>query len=344
MIEGPMSKAFILSASMAALLCLTSSAVSFAQLPEPNGGTIERGTLPARWYSEDAKCMEIPEWQVHEYNPNFFILRQSPCTDYEKPFVFLFFGKDKALLADTGSRNGNIVPAIQLTVKNWLKRNGRTSIPLIVVHTHEHEDHTWGDKALQAMNDPAIPVTFVPAEVEATKKFYGIQNWPTDIGHVDLGGRIIDVIPIPGHSKASVAFYDRNTAVLLSSDSLYPGRLYVQDFAAFQASTERLIEFTKDKPVANILGNHIEETNTPYVDYPVGTMYQPNEHELALSRGSLLELEAALVSMHGVPQRLALRDFTVWPSGPKFSKPGDRERFQQHLQDEKAHMWDHSAP
>jgi hypothetical protein len=65
---------------------------------------------------------------------------------------------------------------------------------------------------------------------------------------------------------------------------------------------------------------------------------------LALSRGSLLELEAALVSMHGVPQRLALRDFTVWPSGPKFSKPGDRERFQQHLQEEKAHMWDHSAP
>jgi hydroxyacylglutathione hydrolase len=229
-------------------------------------------------------------------------------------------------------------------VKNWLKRNGRTSIPLIVVHTHEHEDHTWGDKALQAMNDPAIPVTFVPAEVEATKKFYGIQNWPSDIGHVDLGGRIIDVIPIPGHSAASVAFYDRNTAVLLSSDSLYPGRLYVQDFAAFQASTERLIEFTKDKPVANILGNHIEETNTPYLDYPVGTMYQPNEHELALTRGTLLELETALVSMHGVPQRLALRDFTVWPSGPKFARPGDRERFQQHVQEEKAHMWDHSAP
>ncbi len=339
-----MSKVSVLSASMAAVLCLSSCAVMCAQLPEPNGGTIERGTLPARWYSEDAKCMEIPEWQVHEYNPNFFILRQSPCTDFEKPFVFLFFGKDKALLADTGSRNGNIVPAIQLTVKNWLKRNGRASIPLIVVHTHEHEDHTWGDKALQAMNDPAIPVTFVPAEVEATKKFYGIQTWPTDIGHVDLGGRIIDVIPIPGHSAASVAFYDRNTAVLLSSDSLYPGRLYVQDFAAFQASTERLIEFTKDKPVANILGNHIEETNTPYLDYPVGTMYQPNEHELALTRGTLLELEAALVSMHGVPQRLALRDFTVWPSGPKFARPGDRERFQQHVQEEKAHMWDHSAP
>ena len=56
-------------------------------------------------------------------------------------------------------------------------------------------------------------------------------------------------------------------------------------------------------------------------NYPVGTMYQPQEHELALSRGSLLELEDALLSLHGVPQRLALRDFSVWPSGPKFSRP-----------------------
>jgi hypothetical protein len=140
-----------------------------------------------------------------------------------------------------------------------------------------------------------------------------------------------------------VAFYDRNTAILLSSDSLYPGRLYVQDFAAFQASTERLIAFTKDKPVAHVLGNHIEETSTPFLDYPVGTMYQPQEHELALSRGSLLELEDALLSLHGVPQRLALRDFSVWPSGPKFSRPGDRERFQQHEKEEMERMWDHTA-
>ncbi len=337
-----MSKVSILRAGLAAALCLSVCAPISAQLPEPNGGAFERGTLPDHWYSQGAKCMEIPDWQVHEYNPNFFILRQSPCTDYEKPFVFLFFGKDKALLADTGSRNGNIVPAIQHTIKDWLARNHRTSIPLIVVHTHEHDDHTWGDKGLQEMNDPAIPVTFLPAEVEATRKFYGIESWPTDIGHIDLGGRILDIIPIPGHSKASVAFYDRNTAILLASDSLYPGRLYVSDFAAFQASTERLIAFTKDKPVAHILGNHIEETSTPFLDYPVGTMYQPNEHELALSRGSLLELEDALLSMHGTPQRVALRDFTVWPSGPKFSHPGDRERYQQHVKEQEEHMWDHT--
>jgi hydroxyacylglutathione hydrolase len=245
---------------------------------------------------------------------------------------------------DTGSRNGNLVPTLEHTVKNWLARNHRESIPLVVVHTHPHEDHTAGDATVQAMKDPAMPVTFIPAEVEATKRFYGIEHWPEDIGHVDLGGRVIDLIPIPGHSAVSVAFYDRNTAVLLAGDSLYPGRLYVADFPAFQASTERMIRFTTGKPIAEILGNHIEQTSTPFLDYPVGTMYQPQEHELALSRGSLLELEDALVSMHGTPQRLALRDFSVWPVGPQFMSAEEAARFKQHVAEQKKQMWDQAEP
>ena len=76
-------------------------------------------------------------------------------------------------------------------VHRWLMRNNRASIPLIIVHTHAHSDHTAGDAALQAMNDPAIPVTFVAATVGANQKFYGIKNWPEDIGSVDLGNRVI---------------------------------------------------------------------------------------------------------------------------------------------------------
>src|ERR1700761_7632298 len=193
-----MRKVSILSIGLAAFLSLPAYHV-LAQLPQPDGGSLERGTLPTQWCSQDPKCMEIPEWQVHEYNPNFFILRQSPCTDYEKPFIFLFFGKDKAMLIDTGSRNGNLAPSLQWVVKNWLARNGRTSIPLLVVHTHPHGDHIAGDADIQALKDPAMPVTFLPpTDLEAAKHFYGIANWPTDIGHIDLGARVIDVIPIPG--------------------------------------------------------------------------------------------------------------------------------------------------
>ncbi len=40
--------------------------------------------------------------QVVKYNNNTWILRQNKCTNFEAPFMFLFFGEDKALLMDTG--------------------------------------------------------------------------------------------------------------------------------------------------------------------------------------------------------------------------------------------------
>jgi hypothetical protein len=54
----------------------------------------------------------------------------------------------------------------------------------------------------------------------------------------------------------------------------------------------------------------------PYVDYPEGTTYQPDEHVLELGRAHLLELQDALDRMPGPVVRRALSDFTVWPVAP----------------------------
>jgi len=298
-------------------LCLVmASASASAQFADPDGGDLERGVLPQKWMTGGPKCMEIPEWQVHEYNPDLYILRQSGCTDAEMPFLYLFFGKDRGLLWDTGSRNGNLAPAFQRVVHNWLERNHRESIPVIVTHSHSHGDHTFGDGAIQALNDPAIPITFVPAKIADTQAFFHIATWPTDLGEVDLGGRVLNIVPIPGHDVVSIALYDRRTGILLTGDSLYPGRLYVRDFAAFQTSTERLIAFIEGKPVAHVLGNHIEQSRTPFLDFPIGSIYHPDEHVLDLTFGTLLELEDGLKSMQGKPRRMAMRDFTIWPTEP----------------------------
>ena len=56
----------------------------------------------------------------------------------------------------------------------------------------------------------------------AVASFFGISAWPTEIVEYDLGGRIIDVIPIPGHQSAHIALYDRQTGLLLTGDTLYP--------------------------------------------------------------------------------------------------------------------------
>jgi glyoxylase-like metal-dependent hydrolase (beta-lactamase superfamily II) len=284
-----------------ALLILSCSVVAAAQVHE--------GQLPAKWLTGGPNCVEVPDWQVHAYNEDFYILRQSGCIDYEKPFLYLLFGKDKALLEDTGAEPSDAARAVSGVIAKWLKLKGRPSISLIVTHSHSHGDHVAGDAGFKGMPN----VTMVPLTVDGTRDFFKIDKWPEGIGRVDLGDRILDVIPIPGHDVLSLAFYDRETGILLTGDSLYPGRLYVRDFPAFVASTRRLVEFTKGKIVAHVLGTHIEQMSTPYKDYLVGTKYQPEEHELALSRGSLLELEEAVLAMGDKPVRMALRDFTVWP-------------------------------
>src|SRR5260370_846545 len=91
------------------------------------------------------------------------------------------------------------------------------------------------------------------------------------------------------------------------------GPLYVFDQAAYIRNIKRLVDFTRGKLVAQILGTHIENTRTPYLDYMIGTKYQPDEHQLELGRGHLLELNDALQQMNGKVVRMALRDFTIWP-------------------------------
>lgn len=332
-------------AALALLLAAFSLPRAHPQAAQPDGGGIRPGTLPIAWDTGGPKCMQMPEWQVHEYNPDLYFLRQSGCTDYEKPFVFLFFGADRALLLDTGSRHGNIAPQIQLIVHRWLVRNDRAGIPLTVVHTHSHSDHVAGDAELQALNDPGIPITYVAPTVEANRQLYGIAHWPDDVGSVDLGKRIIDALAIPGHDASAVALYDRQTGILFTGDNVYPGRLYIRDLDAFNKSNQRLLNFTAGKLVAHILGNHIEQTRTPYLDYPVGTMYQPDEHEWALPRGVLFEIQAGLDSMHGKPRRIAYRDFSLWPAGPLAAETDEsRAAFKQTQKHQLDHMWNQIQP
>jgi hydroxyacylglutathione hydrolase len=175
------------------------------------------------------------------------------------------------------------------------------------------------DTAITPAGDPqfqGLPnVQFIAAAPADVQKACGIAASPTDIGKIDLGDRVIDVIPIPGHNDASVALYDRATGNLLTGDSLYPGRLYVSetDFPAFAASAHRLADFVRAHPVAHVLGTHIEQARTPFLDYPRGTAYQPDEHSLDLARAHVLELNDAFIGMHGKLQKVALPEFTVAP-------------------------------
>ncbi len=308
--KKPMTKpvtAFRMLASVAALCLLR----LYSQVPQPDGAGVEAGVLPARWIHGGPKCMEEPEWQVHEYNADLYILRESGCTHYEKPFLYVIFGNEKVTLIDTGAGQHNIGRVYDEVVAKWLRRKNRESIRKMVIHTHGHSDHISGDAQFRDRAD----IEFVPFDIPAIQKAFGLAQWPESVGRLDLGGRVLEVVPIPGHHSTDVAFYDARTGLLLIGDTLYPGRLYVTYWDQFTKSIERLVQFTQGKVITHILGCHIEQTNTPYLEYPIGSMYQPQEHALELSRGHLLELHQALQGLGDKPTRLAFRDFTIWPLG-----------------------------
>ena len=121
-------------------LVLLFAAVAFAQ------PAIEPGTLPGSWITGGPNCLEVPDWQIHEYNPTFYILRESGCTNYEKPFLYLILGRGRALLVDTGAGASD---AARVASRILAKKG---NLPLTVAHTHAHGDHVQGDKGLQAAN------------------------------------------------------------------------------------------------------------------------------------------------------------------------------------------------
>src|SRR5215831_8087076 len=281
-----------------------------AQAPQPDGAGLERGALPESWAESPEGCAtRQADFRVHEYNADFYILRQSGCTNYEKPFLYLIFGDGQALLVDTGAKGARVTEAIAAALKRWADAHGKPVPRLVAAHSHGHGDHVAGDSALGAM--PGVAV--VGTSPDAVQQFFGLKAWPDSTATFDLGGRVLDIVPIPGHERASIAIYDRRTGILLTGDTMYPGRLYVADPAAFAKSARRLVDFTRDLRVAHVLGAHIEESKTPFLDYPIGTKFQPEEHRLELSRGHLLELNDALVQMGPTVLRRAMSDFTIWP-------------------------------
>jgi glyoxylase-like metal-dependent hydrolase (beta-lactamase superfamily II) len=269
--------------------------------------TAERSS--SAWYAGGASCTDRPAFRIREYGPGLFVLRQPACTNYEKPFLYLLVGRSRALLLDTGAGGIAVAAPIDSVLGAWRAAHGGAPRELVVAHSHGHEDHVAGDDQFRGR----AGVTLVAPDTAAVRAFFGFRTWSTDSAVLDLGGRVLDVLPIPGHEPASLAVYDRATGVLLTGDTFYPGRLYVRDTAAFATSVARLVAFTASRPVTAILGTHIEQARTPFTDYPVGTQDQPDEDALELSRAELVVLDSAVRTMRGRFARARLPRFTIWP-------------------------------
>ena len=260
----------------------------------PAHSQIVPGTMDVRWNEGSEDCVKNPQppIQVHRYNAQTFILRESLCATYEAPFIYLLIGKTKALLIDTGAvADAKVMPLAQTVIS--LLSNGGSRLPLMVVHTHGHLDHRSGDNQFRALPD----VEVVPTDLASVKSRLGIADWPDGIGQIDLDDRVIDVIPTPGHYPSHVAYYDRQTGLLFSGDFLLPGRLLIEDTDADLASARRVAKFVEHRPITYVLGAHIELDESGKTFF--GTRYHPNERPLQLTKQEVLALPGIVSGFNG---------------------------------------------
>lgn len=247
------------------------------------------GNLEVSWHAgwPSAKHDPAPEIQVHEYGEHTVILRQNKSVHYEAPFLFLLFGNERALLIDTGAtadeRYFPLRRTVDAQIAQWLERHPRSEYGLLVVHTHGHGDHRAADGQFTDRPDTVV----VGIELDDVVAFYGFDDWPASSRTLDLGGRRVEVIPGPGHHPSATVFYDHHAGLLLTGDTLCRGRLYVDDWPDFTATFAKLLAFSQEHPVTHVLGCHIEMSRTPGHDYPIGTIYQPEEPPLQLTADHL---------------------------------------------------------
>ncbi|MCW1430692.1 MBL fold metallo-hydrolase [Novosphingobium sp. JCM 18896] len=263
-----------------------------------------------RWI--DGTQAEEPVVQIQALDADTFVIRQSVKTNFEAPFLYLLFGRDKALLLDTGAKDGRIRPAVDRLVAEWLAAHGRSDIPLIVAHSHSHGDHVAGDAAFRERPN----TTVVGLKAEEVASFFGVAKWPDQIVRYDLGGRALSIIPTPGHQAAAIMVYDPRLRILLSGDTIYPGRLYVpvNFLADNRASIDRVAGFAARHPIRALLGAHIEMTNKPGQDYPHEAATHPDEHPLELPVETIAELRTGLKAPLDQPGQPQVHDrFIITP-------------------------------
>ena len=273
--------------------------------------------LDVRWYTgtQFRTGDAAPPIQVHRAAEHTVILRQSIADNYEAPFLYLLFGEDRALLLDTGATAEATRFPLRMTVDalidGWLVDHPHPAYGLVVAHSHAHGDHVAADGQFADRPNTCV----VGHTADDVAEFFDIGDWPRGSAPFDLGGRVLEVIPSPGHHPSAVTVYDPATAVLLTGDTVYPGRLYVGDFPAFEATLHTLCAFSAAHPVAAVLGAHIEMSGLPFRDFPLGSTRHPGEAPLPLTKQDLNAIRDAAARVADRPGAHRFANFIIW-NGP----------------------------
>ena len=152
--------------------------------------------------------------------------------DEEGVRFFLLEGDDFALLIDSGMQTRNARElAMELTEK-----------PIRLANTHADMDHLGSLAEFDCYYmHPAESCNLYHREPVPQGEM--IPVWDKDV--IDLGGRDVEIISIPGHTPGSIALLDRANRALFCGDTVQTGAIFMfgphREHRAFLKSLERLI-------------------------------------------------------------------------------------------------------
>jgi glyoxylase-like metal-dependent hydrolase (beta-lactamase superfamily II) len=220
----------------------------------------------------------LPWFEVYEVRKGVFAIYEP--YQFEEVISYLILGSNRALLFDTGMGIGRISDVVAKL----------TRLPVMVLNSHTHFDHTGGNAEFAHILDPDTPFTRKNAEGQsnifsrdalAPERICGklpngvrpdaysirpfhISEWVRDGQRLDLGNRELEIIFTPGHTPDSLCLFDRAHGLLFTGDTFYRGPIYLltpeTDFKMYAKSAARLAAL---RPAVKLL---LPAHNVPVAD------------------------------------------------------------------------------
>lgn len=150
---------------------------------------------------------------------------------------FLLAGNEKAVLIDSGVDCPNAKELAQEL----------TDLPIMLINTHGDGDHTSGTAAFAeiCMGEKDYTGCGVSERFPKTS-LRAVQDGEI----IDLGGRRLEIIAIPGHTAGSIAILDVERRRLFAGDSVQKGHIYMfggkRVPESFENSLRKLIKRSDD--------------------------------------------------------------------------------------------------
>ena len=170
--------------------------------------------------------------------------------------MYLIIGEKKALLFDTGMGKGDLAGYVRKL----------TNLPLEVAISHGARDHHGQNR--QFSNNkvyyPEKDINRLPATIDKSKYVLVKEG-----DKIDLGGRIFEVIDLPGHSFGHVVYLDREHNMAFTADILGSGdKAYMQGnsrttMEVYHKGLRHFEEKVKGLNGLTLLVGHSYQTKTP---------------------------------------------------------------------------------